>query len=102
MKKPKQRYTHPGQIEVEIDKARKRAGDLLKSAAELERIGHGQIRNGGEWMVEQGNHNLGKADKLRVTATNLLDGRIKMLSGKLAELNTQPLKGIITDASVEA
>jgi hypothetical protein len=105
MKEPKRRYTSPNQIEAEIDQAKQKASDLLRTADSLEAIAkeHSKLADSGEvFYREQGIEERQKADRARITATNILDGKVVELTHKLAELNTPPLNGIIQDASVEA
>lgn len=101
MKKPKRRYTHTGQIEVDINKARQKANDLLKSAESQEAYLWGLCVQG-KLSTEEFAFEMAKVDKLRTRANNLMEKRIPYLIEKMAEFNTRLLPGILDDESVEA
>lgn len=110
MKKPKRRYTHPGQIEADIDRAKTKATDLMKSAEEQERLSvdyamkanTSNVSSDRAYYLELVDRHHKKAIQLRTTATNLMEGKLKYYAQKLAELNTKPLPGFLPDDSVEA
>lgn len=109
MPKPKRRYTSPNQIEVEIEHAKQKATDLLRTADSFDALSKEHFKLAaavgdadGQFYIEQGREESQKADKARVTATNILEGKVKYLTQKLAEIKTPVLEGILSDTSVEA
>lgn len=102
--KPKRRYTNVEQIEAEIESAKQRAHDLLRSADSLDTIAKENFKMAElkPWYREQGVEEKQKAEKARITATTLLERKVKYLTEKMAEIQTLPIPGILEDTSVEA
>lgn len=108
--KPKGRYTSREQIVEQIDKwsakadkYRARAGRLFQSAIEMRKEALTKNTAGAIQRLftsalntdEEGDKNIDKCARIR-------GGKLKTLSAKLAEFDTETLPGITEDKSVEA
>lgn len=100
MKKQKRRYTHEGQIEVDIEKAKQRAKKLHAEAEMLMDSAREHFKKETAWDVEQGIFLREKAGKLKTTAGNLTSKKIPYLAQKLAEFKTMTLPGMVPDEAI--
>jgi hypothetical protein len=96
----KKRYTSAAEIEAAIDKAKKKANDLLREAEACE-LAIKEFRKGVDrseyWSIDEHSK---IAKHCRRRASRLLDKQLKNLSMKLAEFNTEIMRPIIDDPSI--
>lgn len=76
-----------------------------ETAPVAERIEAGKLRDAMRTeagkLRESGNLKLAESDRLRLTATNLVEKKARKLGCKAAELQTEILPGIVPDKSIE-
>lgn len=97
MKLPK-RYSSASQIEAAIDKCYELSRQCLERADEMDTEADELLDHGSKWL-ESVKLKRDQANKLRVKAQNLIGGKAKKLSAKLAEFQTIPMP-FLDDTSV--
>lgn len=110
MKKPKRRYHSIKEITDEIDRVNKRAQDFMKSAAELESWAETQTQQARRpstgdqdrrYLIHVAAENKKKAEKLRISATRILDNKLPHLKEKMSEFQTMTFS-FMQDETIEA
>jgi len=89
----KRRYETAKEIEEEIDRCKAKARTLLERAEGLDYSATQLFKMGG-YEVEA-KYKRDEADRCRVQASGLIDGRIPKLGRKLSELKTVPMEPIL-------
>lgn len=94
------RYTTREEIEHDIESCISKSRRLMIQADEMDAEADTMFRLGDATEQEAAKTNRSKAKKLRRTATNLVEKKVRALSQKLAEFCTAPMPFV--DQSVSA
>jgi hypothetical protein len=100
-KKTRRRFDTPQAIYDEIDKSKTKAVGLIRQAEVLEAEAKEIASRNNPNNAELIGFKREQAKKLRAQYGRIMNKRLPYLSQKLAELNTNPMPGIISDRSVE-
>jgi hypothetical protein len=110
--KQKKRYSSEQEILDAIENLRKKADECDRNALELDGFRLSAIQNSAkseadgvadvEFWREQANEFRLKASKLRLTAGNIRERRIKEMGERLAEFQTEPMMFVGLDRSIQA